>query len=152
MAQTKQTAKNSVGGKAPRKQLQSKSSRKTSNPPSAPPIKINLKRKNTSIPKKRKNKPGTVALREIRKYQRTTELLIPKSPFTRLLNDVIADVVDRDDYRTSNEAKEALQILAEDFLIRLFEDSNICAIHSKRVTIMKKDILLAKKLVKYPFI
>jgi histone H3 len=72
MARTKQTARKSTGGKAPRKQLASKAARKSA--PSTGGVK-----------KPHRYKPGTVALREIRRYQKSTELLIRKLPFQRLV-------------------------------------------------------------------
>ncbi|XP_035390674.1 histone H3, embryonic isoform X2 [Electrophorus electricus] len=101
MARTKQTARKSTGGKAPRKQLATKAARK-----SAPAT--------GGVKKPHRYRPGTVALREIRRYQKSTELLIRKLPFQRLVG--------------------------------LFEDTNLCAIHAKRVTIMPKDIQLARRI------
>ncbi|RYQ85475.1 hypothetical protein Ahy_B10g105049 isoform A [Arachis hypogaea] len=99
MARTKQTARKSTGGKAPRKQLATKAARK-----SAPAT--------GGVKKPHRFRPGTVALREIRKYH----------------------------------AVAALQEAAEAYLVGLFEDTNLCAIHAKRVTIMPKDIQLARRI------
>ena len=79
MARTKQTARKTTGGKAPRKQLATKMARKT-----APT-------QSSGGPKKHRYKPGTVALREIRKYQKSTELLIRKLPFQRLVREIAQD-------------------------------------------------------------
>ena len=114
MARTKQTARKSTGGKAPRKQLATKAARK-----SAPAT--------GGVKKPHRYRPGTVALREIRRYQKSTELLIRKLPFQRLVREIV------------QEASEA-------YLVGLFEDTNLCAIHAKRVTIMPKDIQLARRI------
>ena len=89
-------------------------------------------------------KPGTVALREIRKYQKSTELLIRKLPFQRLVREIAQEF--KSDLRFQSNAVLALQEAAEAYLVGLFEDTNLCAIHSKRVTIMAKDIALARKM------
>ncbi|RXG70589.1 histone H3 [Armadillidium vulgare] len=120
MARTKQTARKSTGGKAPRKQLATKAARK-----SAPAT-------------------GTVALREIRRYQKSTELLIRKLPFQRLVREIAQDF--KTDLRFQSSAVMALQEASEAYLVGLFEDTNLCAIHAKRVTIMPKDIQLARRI------
>ncbi|MCJ1322646.1 centromeric DNA-binding histone H3-like protein cse4 [Xylographa vitiligo] len=93
-------------------------------------------------------KPGTVALREIRRYQRSTELLLLKLPFSRLVREIALDLVPvgSDSMRWQSQAIQALQESAEAFLVHLFEDANLCAIHAKRVTIMQKDIQLARRI------
>ncbi|RVW50333.1 histone H3.3 [Vitis vinifera] len=87
---------------------------------------------------------GTVALREIRKYQKSTELLIRKLPFQRLVREIAQDF--KTDLRFQSHAVLALQEAAEAYLVGLFEDTNLCAIHAKRVTIMPKDIQLARRI------
>ena len=89
-------------------------------------------------------RPGTVALREIRRYQKTTELLIRKLPFNRLVREITQDF--KTDLRFQAQAIGALQEAAEAYLVGLFEDTNLCAIHAKRVTIMPKDIQLARRI------
>ncbi|KAL0784202.1 hypothetical protein Bca101_000447 [Brassica carinata] len=89
-------------------------------------------------------RPGTVALREIRKYQKSTELLIRKLPFQRLVREIAQDF--KTDLRFQSSAVAALQEAAEAYLVGLFEDTNLCAIHAKRVTIMPKDIQLARRI------
>ena len=123
MARTKQTARKSTGGKAPRKQLATKAARK-----SAPTT--------GGVKKPHRYRPGTVALREIRKYQKSTELLIRKLPFQRLVREIAQDF--KTDLRFQSHAVLALQEAAEAYLVGLFEDTNLCAIHAKRVTIMPK--------------
>jgi histone H3 len=131
MARTKQTARKSTGGKAPRKQLATKAARK-----SAPAT--------GGVKKPHRYRPGTVALREIRRYQKSTELLIRKLPFQRLVREIAQDF--KTDLRFQGSAVLALQEAAEAYLVGLFEDTNLCAIHAKRVTIMPKDIQLARRI------
>lgn len=90
-------------------------------------------------------RPGTVALREIRRYQKTTELLIRKAPFQRLCRD-IAYGVKTEAFRWQGSALQALQEATEHYLVDLFADCNLCAIHAKRVTIQPKDMTLARRL------
>jgi|GEM_PF-1291321 histone H3 len=132
MARTKQTARKSTGGKAPRHLLATKAARK------ANPITSGTK------PKPHRYRPGTVALREIRKYQKSTELLIRKLPFQRLVREIAQDF--NTELRFQSHAILALQEAAEAYLIGLFEDTNLCALHAKRVTIMPKDIQLARRI------
>jgi len=89
-------------------------------------------------------RPGTVALREIRRYQRGTELLIRKLPFQRLVREVAREF--HAELRFQSSAIMALQEAAEAFLVGLFEDTNVCAIHARRVTIMPKDVQLARRI------
>ena len=131
MARTKQTARKSTGGKAPRKQLATKAARK-----SAPAT--------GGVKKPHRYRPGTVALREIRRYQKSTELLIRKLPFQRLVREIAQDF--KTDLRFQGSAVLALQESAEAYLVGLFEDTNLAAIHAKRVTIMPKDIQLARRI------
>jgi histone H3 len=89
-------------------------------------------------------RPGTKALREIRKYQKTTELLLKKLPFQRLVREIAQDF--KSDLRFQSTAVLALQEASEAYLVSLFEDTNLCAIHAKRVTIMPKDMQLARRI------
>ncbi len=131
MARTKQTARKSTGGKAPRKQLAAKASRKAMHAAEG-------QKKN------RRYRPGTVALREIRRYQKSTDLLIKKAPFQRLVREVSQDF--KADLRFQSSAVMALQEASEAYLVGLFEDTNLCAIHARRVTIMPKDMQLARRI------
>merc|ERR1712098_688004 len=88
------------------------------------------------VKKPHRYKPGTVALREIRRYQKSTELLIRKLPFQRLVREIAQD--SKSDLRFQSSAVMALQEASEAYLVGLFEDTNLCAIHAKRVTIMPK--------------
>ncbi|RLN44646.1 hypothetical protein BBJ29_001166 [Phytophthora kernoviae] len=83
-------------------------------------------------------------LREIRKYQKSTDLLIRKLPFQRLVREIAQDY--KTDLRFQSTAILALQEASEAYLVGLFEDTNLCAIHAKRVTIMPKDIQLARRI------
>ena len=76
-------------------------------------------------------RPGTVALREIRRYQKSTELLIRKLPFQRLVREIAQDF--KTDLRFQSSAIMALQEASEAYLVGLLEDTNLCAIHAKRV-------------------
>ncbi|KAF8376472.1 hypothetical protein PRIPAC_82901, partial [Pristionchus pacificus] len=80
----------------------------------------------------------------IRRYQKSTELLIRKLPFQRLVREIAQDF--KTDLRFQSSAVMALQEAAEAYLVGLFEDTNLCAIHAKRVTIMPKDIQLARRI------
>ena len=136
MARTKQTARKSTGGKAPRKQLSTKAVRSNPRAKTAPTT--------GGVKRPHRYRPGTVALREIRKYQKSTELLIRKLPFQRLVREIAQDF--KTDLRFQSEAVLALQEASEAYLVGLLEDSNLCAVHAKRVTIMPKDIQLARRL------
>jgi histone H3 len=117
----------STGGKAPRKALASKAARKSA--PSTGGVK-----------KPHRYKPGTVALREIRRYQKSTELLIRKLPFQRLVREIAQDF--KSDLRFQSSAIGALQESVEAYLVSLFEDTNLCAIHAKRVTIRTFNLIV----------
>jgi histone H3 len=121
----------STGGKRPKKQLASKAARK-----SAPSM--------GGVKKPHRYRPGTVALREIRRYQKSTDLLIRKLPFQRLVREIAQDF--KSHLRFQSSAIGALQAAVEAYLVSLFEDTNLCAIHAKRVTIQSKDIQLARRL------
>ena len=120
-----------LSAEAPRKQLATKAARKSA--PAAGGVK-----------KPHRYRPGTVALREIRRYQKSTELLIRKLPFQRLVRELAQEF--KSDLRFQSTAILALQESAEAYLVGLFEDTNLCAIHAKRVTIMTKDIQLARRI------
>jgi histone H3 len=96
----------------------------------------------SGVKKPHRYRPGTVALREIRRFQKSTELLMRKLPFSRLVREIAQDF--KSDLRFNDNAIMALQEASEAYLVGLFEDSNKCALHAKRVTLMPKDIQLAK--------
>ena len=92
-------------------------------------------------PKPGRYRPGTVALQEIRRYQRSTELLIRRAPFDHLIRELVQDLQrGGHELRISPATVTALQEAAEAYLVLLFKDTNLCTIHAKRVTIMPKDI------------
>ncbi len=128
MARTKQTARKSTGGKAPSQQLATKAARARA-----------------TGRKPHRYRSGTVALREIRRYQKSTDLLLRKIPFQQLVREILQDM-GKKGWRVSKNAMLALQEAAESHLIEIFEHSNLCAIHAKRVTIMPKDMQLARRI------
>ena len=89
-------------------------------------------------------RPGTVALREIRRYQKGTELLIRKAPFQRLVRELAT--AHKEGLRFQSSAVQAIQEATESYVISLLSDTNLCAIHGRRVTIMPKDVHLARRL------
>jgi histone H3 len=135
MARTKQTArKSTAGNKAPSK---------------APARQLAVQAVHSSAPgalqrRKHRYRPGTVALREIRRYQKSTELLIRKLPFQQLVREIAADF--KSDTRFESHALLALQEASEAFLVALFEQTNLAAIHARRVTIMPRDIQLVRRI------
>ena len=131
MTRTKQTARKSTGGKCPRMMLETRHTRQN--------------RVSTGgVKKPHRFRPGTVALREIRRYQKSHDLLIRKLPFQRLVKEVAQSL--RADLRFQSQTILTLQEAVEDYLIRMFEEVNLCAIHGGRVTIQVKDILLWKRM------
>ena len=130
MTRTKQTARKSTGGKCPRKELNTRHARRN-----------NVR---GGVKKPRRFRPGTVALREIRRFQKSTELLIRKLPFQRLVREVAQAF--QADLRFQSTALLALQEGAEAYLVNMFEQVNVCAIHGGRVTIQVKDISLWKRI------
>ena len=131
MACTKQTARKSTGGKTSRKGLATKAARK-----SAPAT--------GGVKKPHRYRPGTVALREINHYQKSYDLLIPKAPFALLFREILQE--EKSGTRIQAAAALAAQEMAEAFLVHRLEDSNLCAIHAGRVTVMPKDMQLAKRI------
>lgn len=132
MARTKQTARKSTAQKVPRKQLVAQKIARKSAPA------------NIGVKKPHRFRPGTIAIREIRKYQRSTDLLIRKMPFQRLVRDIAFEL--RQELRFQTSALLALQEASEAYLVSLFEDTNLAAIHARRVTIMTKDMHLARRI------
>ncbi len=128
MARVKQTARKSTGGKPPHLHLATKAARQ-----SAQQI--------GSVKKPHHYCPGMVALREIRKFQKTTHLLIRKAPFQRLVRE-LAQKIGKSDLQMQSTAVLALQEAAEAFMIDVFSDANLCMMHSKRVTIIAKDMVI----------
>ena len=100
------------------------------------------------VRKPRRYRPGTVALRQIRKYQRSTELFIRKLSFQRLVKEVVMQMFQQQ-YRFQSTALLALQEASEQFLVNMFEKVNHIAIHANRQTIMSKDVYLWDRLCNY---
>ena len=142
MARFKHTTvkRNTNTGHAPRKALGTKAPAKNLAPVAGSDIMANLQR----IAKKFRYRPGTLALRQIRKYQKSTELLLRKSPFSRLVREIAQHF--RSDLKFQASAILALQEASEAYLVGLFEDTNLLAIHGKRVTIFPKDMQLARRI------
>jgi len=130
MARTKQKARRSTGGKAPAR-LARAAARRATKAGSKPAV-------------KRRYRPGTVALRDIRKLQRSGKLLLSKLPFQRLVRQVGQKYTNAPRFQAS--AVLALQEAAEAYLFGPFQDAQLCAVHSKRVTVMSKDIQLARRI------
>ena len=156
MARVKQATRKAVGGKKPipltkNKNLMSAESRKKA------PV-------NGGVKKPYRWKPGTVALREIRRYQKSIELLLRKGPFARLVREIAQDF--QSDLRFQAVAVQALQVAflsnifqsadfvdmvllqeaAEAYVVSILEDTNLEAVHAKRSTIMMKDMMLARRI------
>ena len=129
MARTKQTAGKSSGGKQPRKTLATKAARRN---------------KPTGVKRPHRYRPGTVALREIRKFQKSSDLLVRKLPFQRLVREIAMDF--KTDLRFRKSGMLALQEASESYVVGLLEDTNLLAIHAKRVTIKPKDIQLCRRI------
>ncbi|KAH0785485.1 histone H3 [Histomonas meleagridis] len=123
---------------------------------SSPPIHIGSKRKiavkhrvqlqpHEQKQTKKRFRPGDTWQKEVRKYQRSTDLLIRKLPFARLVKEISTEMTTHD-FRWSVNAVEALQQASEAYLVGLLEDGLLCAIHAKRVTLMRKDVQLAQRI------
>ena len=121
MARTKSTSSKAIAKKALRKQLSA-----------------------GGVKKPHRYRPGTVALRDIRRYQKSTELLIRKLPFQRLVRQIAQEF--ETDLRFQSTAILALQEASEAYLVGLFEDGNQCAMHAKRVAVTPRDIQLARRI------
>ena len=132
--------------RSPKKRMveESKSNSKSGKSVTNCRLKKHAKPKGNSAPPHR-YRPGQKALREIRKYQRSTDLLIRKLPFRRLVNE-LAQKLCYPPKRFQSSAMDALQEATEAYITSVFEDANLCAIHAKRITVMPKDIQLARRI------
>ena len=152
MARTKETARKKTGKtpcqnlvpKAPRKTLSWEQVRKNAAKAVAATQKNLGNLQTGGLKRPMRYRSGTVALREIRRYQQSTELLIRKLPFNRLVREIAQGF--KTDLRFQAAAIGALQEAAEAYLVGLFDDTNLCTIHAKRVTIVPKDIQLARRI------
>lgn len=146
-ARKKPSAKLSVGGSSNRKK--SSPSRRT--PPSLTGGKGSGSKGRSASPadgtkrKKHRYRPGTRAIMEIRQFQRSTNFLIRRLPFARLVKEITRNEF-HPDLRWRVDAIEALQHAAEDYVVNLLMDANLCAIHAKRVTIQPRDMYLARRI------
>ncbi|KAK7466352.1 hypothetical protein VKT23_005080 [Stygiomarasmius scandens] len=157
MAKIKQIARKSTGGKRPLVPPARPNQPETRQAVKTTPFRSNGEQRqygvktagtfppNSDMRKPRRFRPGTVALRQIRRYQASTELLIRKLPFQRLVREIAQDFKVRN-IRFQSSAIQALQEAAEAYLVDLFQDTNLCAIHAKRVTIQIRDMALARRL------
>ena len=119
MARTKHTARKGMDGAA---RMMTKASRNIA-------VKAPHKPPSYQLKKKRRFRPGTVALREIQQYQKSTKLLIRRAPFQQVIYEIMQVI--RNDLRIQAVAVQGLQEMAEAYLVGLSEDSNLCAIHAK---------------------
>ena len=140
-ARTKQTARKSTGGKSTLAAIQANAARRVG--PKGVRV-VTSAGGVVPVKKKHRWKSGTVALRQIRKFQKSTELLLRKAPFMRLVREIAQDF--KSELRFSPGAFLALQEATEARMVCVFEDANLCAIHGKRVTIYPKDIQLARRI------
>ncbi len=141
MARTKQTVQRKSN--AP-KNLKSRLAQKAAQKSTVSKGGVKVAAKQPKERKPHRYRPGTVALREIRHYQKSTDLLIRKLPFQRLVREIAQDF--KNDLRFQGSAILALQEASEAYLVGLFEDVNLCALHAKRVTIAPKDMQLARRI------
>ena len=136
-AASKPASKKSAKSKSPKSKAKSAAKKSATKKKSAAP---------GGVAKPHRFHPGTVALREIRRFQKSTELLIRRLPFQRLVREVAQDY--KTDLRFSAAAIDAHQNIVEHYLVDLLEDTNLIAIHAKRVTIHPKDIQAARRIRK----
>lgn len=94
--------------------------------------------------KKIKYKPGTVALREIKRYQKSVDILLPRAPFQKVVREITQSI--DNDLRFQGAALMAIQEAAESYLVGIFEDSQLCSLHAKRVTVTLADMRLARRI------
>merc|ERR1712168_1318235 len=93
-----------------------------------------------------KRKGSSKVMKEIRTLQRSSDLLIRKAPFMRLVKEITISAIGGEEYRWQGLAVEALQRAAEAYMTSLFEQSNLMALHAKRVTVMPKDVNLVLRI------
>jgi histone H3 len=130
MARVKQTARKSTGGVPPCLHLATKAARAAM-------------QKAIAMRKPHRWRPGTVAAREIQKFQKTTDLLIRKAPFQRVVRDIVQQVSGKSDLQMQCTAVLALQEAAEYFMVDVFNNTKLCMFHGKCITIMVKDLVLS---------
>ena len=133
MPKSKVAAKAKAATKMPTKVKDSKAIKKTA------PAEGGVKDR-----KVRRNKPGTVTLREVKRYQKTVDMLLPRASFQRVVRAITMEMDHT--LRFQSQALQALQEASEAYIVGLFEDTNLCAIHAKRVTVQRKDMDLARRI------
>lgn len=144
MVRTKQTARKTFPPRGKLMKLRTKRERVSG---AKLKVRSDVASENTPAIKRRRYKPGIRALQEIRRLQRTVNLLIPRAPFQRLVREIALNILNKgEDLRFQSIAITALQEAAEVYLTCLFEDTNLAAIHAKRVTIFPKDIQFVRRL------
>lgn len=109
------------------------------------PLRRTLSPRNQNVLQRHRLRPGTIALREIRHYQQSTNLLIPKLAFQRVVREITCNKLGKQ-LRFQAKAMLALQHASEDHLTELFHNANKCANHAKRVTLMTKDMQLVRRI------
>jgi len=102
-------------------------------------------RESRSLSKQRRFRPTEKALTQIRKYKQVQNLTLRKLPFQRLVRE-IANKISSNSYRWTSKSLEVLQSVTEDYMVNLLEDAYLCTMHAKRVTLMSKDISLARRI------
>ena len=132
MARTKNSSRKSSSGKVPRTSIAVKR------------MKSEKKKSDASAKKPSKFRPGTVAIRDIKRYQKGTEMLLRKLPFQRLVREIAQ--TSKDGVKFAASAVLAMQEATEAHMINLFADTCLCAIHGRRVTIQPRDLQLALRL------
>ena len=153
MARIKQTARKTIGGKGHRftmlakyASMQAEQRHQAALAEAARTARGGCGGPRGGVKKPHRYCPGTVALREIRRFQKTTDLLIRKAPFQRVVREITQNLFPHKDLRFQSLAVLALQEASEAYMIGMFDDTNLCALHAKRVTIMPRDMLLARRL------
>lgn len=148
----RQVARKSTTPAANQRALQTKRMKQEQEAAATNQKKVNKARKSTTgghngePVRKIRYKPGQLALKDIKRLQNTTELQIPRASFHRLVREITQDYTKDEPYRYQVAALQALQEAAEAYLVYLFEDTNLCCIHARRVTIMPRDIHLARRI------
>ncbi|KAK0457834.1 histone 3 [Desarmillaria tabescens] len=143
MARTKNCAIKSTGGKTTKKPVFT-----NNNPLPLPPRQLAVKTPQMPAHKRLRRhrfRPGTVVLRDIRKYQNSTNLLIRKLPFQRLVREIAQGIQLFPLLRFQTSAVLALQEAAEEYLVSILKDANAACLHAKRVTLMARDVALVRK-------
>lgn len=146
MARTKQTARGTAGGKAPRKTIATKAQLFKGGKKTASGGKKTLSKKKSITPGIKKGhrfRPGTVAVRDMKRYQKSTELLLRRAPFQRLIREITGNYSVGTRFAAS--ALLALQEATESYMVKMFDHTLALALHAKRVTVFQRDFNLVVK-------